>query len=212
MKSDNREIATNGEQNHPRAMPAEVLVALQRARHNLGPQKRSRTVADDDDFIGFALARNVDQVLGKTVDPFIPFRPLAVREFPGLDGPGGGLAVGRYLRPADTGVELIQPAKFPQLGSEHAVILRQTARIVALDIDDMAMLNAHLLMIPEPCPGTISGHVTRQELFPRLRVRVASIHCCSRLLPGRAPAQRGDRVVIARRAVRFRSAGHWHRW
>src|SRR6476646_4898011 len=85
MKSEDREIAADGEQDHAWAMPAEVLVALQRARHNLGPQKRSRTVADHDDFIGFARPRNVDEVLGKTVDPFIPFRPLAVREFPGPD-------------------------------------------------------------------------------------------------------------------------------
>src|SRR5258707_434902 len=85
MKSDDREIAADGEQDHARAMPTEAWVELQRARHNLGPQKRSRTVTDDDDFLGFALARNVDEVSGKTVDPLIPFRPLAVREFPGPD-------------------------------------------------------------------------------------------------------------------------------
>ncbi len=261
-------------------MPTEAWVELQRARHNLGPQKRSRTVADDEDFLGFALARNVDEVFCKTVDPLIPLRPLAVREFPGpdrvreqikqicrvfgvlqhgaegceeqgrrrdnaervrdaqrfqpfregegnaqnahgldqqqemrvgdegreapmrlpesregaaedhapidpygmenrapnrlgkvaldqvfpsqkivtgaglpvvclgLDGPGCGLVVFCGLRAADGGVELIQPAKLPQLGSEHAVILRQTARIVSLHIDDMAVLNAHLTVIP----------------------------------------------------------------
>src|SRR6266403_1821687 len=308
MKPDDREIAADGQQDHPRAMLAEAWVELQRARHNLGPQKRSRTVTDNDDFLGFALARNVDEVLSKAVDPLIPLRPLAVREFPGpdrvreqikqvsrvfgvlqqgaedceeqgrrrgntervrnaqrfqafregegnaeradgldqqqemrvgdegreapmrfpetregaaedqtpidpyrvehgvpdwrgkvaldqvfpsqkivtgaglpvaclgLDGPGCGLAVGRYLRAADGGVELIQPAKLPQLGSKHAVILRQTARIVSLDINDMAVLNAHLLVIPETCLGTISGHATRQEVFRPLRARAASIH------------------------------------
>src|SRR6266403_3455157 len=285
MKPDDREIAADGQQDHPRAMLAEAWVELQRARHNLGPQKRSRTVTDNDDFLGFALARNVDEVLSKAVDPLIPLRPLAVREFPGpdrvreqikqicrvfgvlqhgaegceeqgrrrgnterirdaqrfqtfregegnaqnaqgldqqqemrvgdegretpmrlpesregaaedhapidpygmenrapdrlgkvaldqvfpsqkivtgaglpvvcpgLDGPGCGLAVFCGLRAADGGVELIQPAKLPQLGSEHAVILRQTARIVSLHIDDMAVLNAHLLVIPELARG-----------------------------------------------------------
>src|SRR5229473_8416995 len=85
MKSDDREIAADGEQDHTRAMPTKSRIELQRARHNLGPQKRSRTMTDDDDFLGFALARNVDEVSGKTVDPLIPFRPLAVREFPGPD-------------------------------------------------------------------------------------------------------------------------------
>src|SRR6266446_4547802 len=253
MKSDDREIAADGEQDHARAMPTEAWVELERARHNLGAQKRSRTMPDDDDFLGFALARSLDEVSGKTVDPLIPFRPLAVREFPGpdrvreqikqicrvfgvlqhgaegceeqgcgrgdtervrnahrfqafpesregaaehqtpidpygmengapdrlgkvaldqvfpsqkivtgaglpvaclgLDGPGCGLAVFCGLRAADGGVELIQPAKLPQLGSEHAVILRQTARIVSLHIDNMAVLNAHLLLIPELARG-----------------------------------------------------------
>src|SRR5258708_37948498 len=60
----------------------------------------------------------------------------------GFDGPGCGLAVRGGLRAADGGVELIQPAIFPQLGPEHAVILRETARIVSLHIDDVAAYNA----------------------------------------------------------------------
>ena len=52
------------------------------------------------------------------------------------------------LRAADVGGELIQPAEFPQLGPEHAVILRKAARIVSLHIDDMAVLNAHLTHDP----------------------------------------------------------------
>ncbi len=71
----------------------------------------------------------------------------------GLDGPGCGLAVGCDLRAANGGSKLIQPAKFAQFGSEHAVILRQTARIVSLHIDDMAVLNAHLLLIPRLTRG-----------------------------------------------------------
>ena len=63
----------------------------------------------------------------------------------GLDGPGRDLVVGGDLRPADRGGKLIKPAELPQFGPEHAVILRQPARIVSLDIDDMAVLNAHVL-------------------------------------------------------------------
>src|SRR5258708_10555880 len=85
MKSDDREIAADGQQDHPWAMLAEAWVELQRARHNLGPQKRSRTVTDNDDFLGFALARNVDEALSKAVDPLIPLRPLAGIQTPGPD-------------------------------------------------------------------------------------------------------------------------------
>jgi hypothetical protein len=56
------------------------------------------------------------------------------------------------LRTADGGGERIQPAKLPQFGSKHAVILRKAARIVSLHIDDMAVLNAHLLLIPGRVP------------------------------------------------------------
>ena len=70
---------------------------------------------------------------------------------------------GATLRPAHGGGELIQPAELPQFGPEHAVILRQPARIVSLDIDDMAVLNAHVLSPDDG--GTISGRPTRQELI-----------------------------------------------
>ena len=63
----------------------------------------------------------------------------------GLDGPGRDLVVGRDLGPADGGRELVEPAELAQFGPEHAVILRQPARIVSLNIDDMAVLNAHEL-------------------------------------------------------------------
>ena len=63
----------------------------------------------------------------------------------GLDGPGRDLVVGRDLGPADGGRKLVKPAELAQFGPEHAVILRQSARIVALDIDDMAVLDAHVL-------------------------------------------------------------------
>ena len=64
----------------------------------------------------------------------------------GLDSPGSQLAVSCNLRTADAGVKLIQPAEFAQLGSEHAVILREPARIESLHIDDMAVLNAQLMI------------------------------------------------------------------
>ena len=61
----------------------------------------------------------------------------------GIDAPGRDLVVGCDLGPADGRRDLVQPAEFPQLGPEHAVVLRQPARIVSLDIDDMAVLDAH---------------------------------------------------------------------
>src|SRR5207253_2213953 len=60
----------------------------------------------------------------------------------GLDGPGGDFAIGRALRAAERGGGLIQPAEFAQLGAEHAVVLRQTTWIVALHVNDVAVLNA----------------------------------------------------------------------
>ena len=63
----------------------------------------------------------------------------------GLDGPGRGLAVGGGLQAADGRAELIKPAELAQFGPEHAVVLREAARIVSLHIDDVAVLNAHLL-------------------------------------------------------------------
>ena len=80
MKSDDREIAADRKQDDARAVPPERRIELERARQNLGAQKRSRTVADDDDFLGIAGARDVYEVLGKTVDALVPFRPLAVGE------------------------------------------------------------------------------------------------------------------------------------
>ena len=71
----------------------------------------------------------------------------------GLDGPGCGFAVGRALRAADGGADLIQPAELAQFGSEHAIVLREAARIVSLHIDDMAVLHAHVIVIP----GLVAG-------------------------------------------------------
>ena len=48
-------------------------------------------------------------------------------------------------RPAERGGEPVKPGELAQFGPEHAVILRQPARIVSLDVDDMAVLNAHEL-------------------------------------------------------------------
>ena len=70
---------------------------------------------------------------------------------PGLLEPGPDVLkllkaqAGPDLGPADGGRELVKPAELAQLGPEHAVILRQPARIVALNIDDMAVLDAHEL-------------------------------------------------------------------
>jgi hypothetical protein len=61
----------------------------------------------------------------------------------GLDAPRGDFAVADALGPADRRRELVEPAELAQLGPEHAIVLRQTARIVALHVDDMAVLNAH---------------------------------------------------------------------
>ena len=51
MKSDDRKIAADGEQDDARAVPAESRIEPQGPRQDLGAQKRSRTVADDDDFL-----------------------------------------------------------------------------------------------------------------------------------------------------------------
>ena len=62
-----------------------------------------------------------------------------------------GATLGRLIG----GGKLIEPAEFAQFGAEHAVVLRQPARIVSLNVDDMAVLNAHVRV-----PGsrrTISG-------------------------------------------------------
>src|SRR4051812_43505069 len=61
----------------------------------------------------------------------------------GLDGPGCYLAVRRAFGPAGCGVDAVKLAELAQLGPEHAIILRKTARIVSLHIDDLAVLNAH---------------------------------------------------------------------
>jgi len=75
-----REIATDCEQDHLGHRPR--FGRAFRARATISPPKNDPDCADDDEFIGFALART-RQVLGKTSNPFIPFRPLAVLEVPG---------------------------------------------------------------------------------------------------------------------------------
>src|ERR1700712_5888166 len=88
MKTDDREIAADGEQDNARAVPPEVGIKLERAGQDLAAQKRSRTVADNDDLLGIAAARHLGEVTGETVDARVPFRPLAVAEFPGPDRVG----------------------------------------------------------------------------------------------------------------------------
>src|SRR6478752_1006508 len=81
----------------------------------------------------------------------------------GVDGPVRGLA-SSALRTVDGGSELIQPAELAQFGSEHAVVLRQAARIVPLHIYDVAAFNAHCKISPTG-GRTISGRGSRQALF-----------------------------------------------
>src|SRR5216684_3926759 len=88
METDDREIAADREQDDARTVSTERRIELERARQNLGAQKRSRTVADDNDFLGVAGACDVGEVLCKSVDALVPIRPLAVREFPGPDRVG----------------------------------------------------------------------------------------------------------------------------
>src|SRR3954451_24294493 len=61
----------------------------------------------------------------------------------GLDGPGCGLAGRRAFGPAGRGIDAVKLAELTQFRPEHAIILRKTARIVSLHIDDLAVLNAH---------------------------------------------------------------------
>src|SRR5260370_28726887 len=83
MKSHDREIAADRQQDNARAVPSEAWVELERARQDLGSQERTRTVADDDNFLGVAGARDVGEVLRKTVDALVPFRPMTVGEYQG---------------------------------------------------------------------------------------------------------------------------------
>ena len=67
---------------------------------------------------------------------------LPVRPF-GFDGPGCGFPTRGAFRPGGGGRDAVKLAELAQFGPEHAVILRKTARIVSLHIDDLAVLNAH---------------------------------------------------------------------
>ncbi len=89
---------------------------------------------------------------------------LFVAQRPGLDRPGRDLVIGFAARPADRGGKLVEPAELAQLGAEHAVILRQPPRVVALHVDDMAVRHAHALMKSQ----SVSMRPRRQdELFHR---------------------------------------------
>ena len=79
---------------------------MQGAGQHLGTQKRSGTVADNDDLIGVAFARDLDEVLRKAVDALVPFGPRAMGEFPGPDGVGQqieqvGLVLGVFQQRAE---------------------------------------------------------------------------------------------------------------
>ena len=61
----------------------------------------------------------------------------------GLDGPGGDLAIIGGLRAGGGGGDAVEPRELAQLGPEHPVVLREPAGIVSLDVNDMAVLDAH---------------------------------------------------------------------
>ena len=88
MKPHDREIASDRKQDNPRTMPRQIRIQLERACQDFGAQERARTVADHDDFLGLAAARDFDDVLGKPIDTLVPIQPLAVRELPGPDRVG----------------------------------------------------------------------------------------------------------------------------
>src|ERR1700687_482034 len=120
----------------------------------------------------------------------------------GLDAPGGALAVGRGLRAAYVSGELVQPAELPQFGAEHAVILRKAARIVSLHIDDMAVLNAHVLMIRVLARGLYQAGKGAKSYFSPRRGRLRRIRL---MLITVAGERRGYRPV--RRCRHWTSSG-----
>ena len=125
----------------------------------------------------------------------------------------------RALRTVDGGSELIQPAELAQFGSEHAVVLREAARIVSLHIYDMAAFNAHCKISPTG-GRTISGRGSRQALFrPPGSARDGRFGKCENRLATKAigssnaRASPGKRHAITeRRAAPYPSPGHWRRW
>ena len=91
----------------------------------------------------------------------------------GLDAPGCGLAVGRGLQADNGRAKLIKPAELAQFGPEHAVVLREAARIVSLHIDDMAVLNGartvpRLTAGLDISPAGRAKNQSSRRLIPRL--------------------------------------------
>ena len=85
VETDDRKVAADREQDDTRAVAAERRIELQGAGEHLGAEERPGTVADNDDFIGVAFARDLDEVLCKAVDARVPIGACAVGEFPGPD-------------------------------------------------------------------------------------------------------------------------------
>src|SRR6185295_8057106 len=85
VEPDDREISANRQQYDARAVPPQSGIEFQCPRQHFGAEKRSRTVADDDDFLGVAAAGDINEMLGKAVDTLVPFGTFAVRELPSPD-------------------------------------------------------------------------------------------------------------------------------
>src|SRR6266702_7231379 len=73
MEADDREIGADRQQHDAGAMTSQRGIELERTRQQFRAQERPGTVADDDDFVRLAGPRDLDQTLGKSVDPLVPF-------------------------------------------------------------------------------------------------------------------------------------------
>src|ERR1044072_7971220 len=83
--ADDREIGADGQKHDARTVLAKRGIELQRACQQFDAEERSRAVADQHDLLRVAGADDIDEMLGKAVDPLIPVRALAMRELPGPD-------------------------------------------------------------------------------------------------------------------------------
>src|SRR4051794_16900416 len=73
VETHDRQISADRQQGDPRAVPADIGIELERAREDFDTQKRSRTMADDDDSLGVAAGGNLHEVFCETVDALVPF-------------------------------------------------------------------------------------------------------------------------------------------
>ena len=86
VEADDRVVAAERQQHDARAMLAERRIELQGTRQDFRAEKRSRTVPDQNDLLGFAGLRDVADMLREAVEPLVGREgALAVRELPGPD-------------------------------------------------------------------------------------------------------------------------------